>query len=76
VRGQNRHFLVYRNYEALLGRIAAPEVVYVSCSPHTLPADLETLALAGYTVTQLHLVDLFPQTSHIETVAFLIHTKK
>jgi 23S rRNA (uracil1939-C5)-methyltransferase len=60
----------------LLGRIAAPEVVYVSCSPHTLPADLETLALAGYTVTQLHLVDLFPQTSHIETVAFLIHTKK
>jgi 23S rRNA (uracil1939-C5)-methyltransferase len=60
----------------LLGRLAAPEIVYVSCSPHTLPADLATLAAAGYTVTQLHLVDLFPQTSHIETVAVLSYTKQ
>jgi 23S rRNA (uracil1939-C5)-methyltransferase len=60
----------------LLGRIAAPEIVYVSCSPHTLPADLATLAAAGYTVSQLHLVDLFPQASHLETIAVLTHTKK
>ena len=60
----------------LLGRIAAPEIVYVSCSPHTLPADLTTLSAAGYEVSQLHLVDLFPQTSHIETVAVLTRTKK
>jgi 23S rRNA (uracil1939-C5)-methyltransferase len=60
----------------LLGRIAAPEIVYVSCSPHTLPADLATLAAAGYSISELHLVDLFPQTSHIETVAVLRHAKK
>lgn len=60
----------------LLGRIAAQEIVYVSCSPHTLPADLATLTAAGYSLSQLHLVDLFPQTSHIETVAVLTHTKK
>jgi len=55
----------------LLGRIAAPTLIYVSCSPETLPADLTTLAASGYTVAQLHLLDLFPQTTHIETVAVL-----
>jgi len=59
----------------LLGRIGAPEIVYVSCSPHTLPADLATLTAAGYEVTELHMLDLFPQTRHIETVAMLRRTK-
>jgi tRNA/tmRNA/rRNA uracil-C5-methylase (TrmA/RlmC/RlmD family) len=35
-----------------------------------------TLAAAGYTVSQLHLVDLFPQTSHLETVAVLTHSTR
>ena len=52
----------------LLARIAAPTVVYVSCSPESLPADLATLAASGYRVAELHLLDLFPQTTHIETV--------
>jgi len=55
----------------LLGRIAAPTIVYVSCSPETLPADLVTLTTAGYSIRELHLLDLFPQTEHIETVAVL-----
>jgi 23S rRNA (uracil1939-C5)-methyltransferase len=55
----------------LLGRIAAPTLVYVSCSPETLPADLSILAAAGYRVDELHLFDLFPQTTHIETAALL-----
>ena len=58
----------------LLGRVAAPTIVYVSCSPETLPADLATLSAAGYTVAELHLFDLFPQTTHIETVAVLTRT--
>jgi 23S rRNA (uracil1939-C5)-methyltransferase len=56
---------------ALLGRIAAPALIYVSCSPDTLPADLATLSASGYSVAELHLLDLFPQTNHIETVAVL-----
>lgn len=56
---------------ALLGRIAAPTVVYVSCSPQTLPTDLKVLIASGYRVAELHLFDLFPQTTHIETVAIL-----
>jgi 23S rRNA (uracil1939-C5)-methyltransferase len=56
---------------ALLARIAAPTLIYVSCSPQTLPADLKTLTASGYALAELHLVDLFPQTTHIETVAIL-----
>jgi 23S rRNA (uracil1939-C5)-methyltransferase len=55
----------------LLANIAAPTLVYVSCSPETLPADLATLAASGYRVSELHLPDLFPQTTHIESVAVL-----
>jgi 23S rRNA (uracil1939-C5)-methyltransferase len=56
---------------ALLARISAHTLVYVSCSPETLPTDLKTLAASGYTLAKLHLFDLFPQTTHIETVAVL-----
>jgi 23S rRNA (uracil1939-C5)-methyltransferase len=59
----------------LLARIAAPTLIYVSCSPDTLPADLTTLAGSGYTLAELHLFDLFPQTTHIETVAILTRKK-
>jgi 23S rRNA (uracil1939-C5)-methyltransferase len=55
----------------LLGRVAAPQIVYVSCDPVTLARDLKSLADAGYSVTELHMVDMFPQTFHLETVVVL-----
>jgi len=55
----------------LLGRVAAPEIVYVSCDPVTLARDLKSLADAGYSVMELHMVDMFPQTFHLETVVVL-----
>jgi 23S rRNA (uracil1939-C5)-methyltransferase len=55
----------------LLARIAAPTLIYVSCSPQTLPTDLAILIASGYTVAELHLLDLFPQTTHIETIVIL-----
>jgi len=54
----------------LLNRIAAREIVYVSCDPTTLARDLAILQ-SLYTITALHLVDLFPQTSHLETIVVL-----
>ena len=54
----------------LLLRIAAPSVVYVSCDPTTLARDLTTLQ-SLYNIRALHLVDLFPQTFHLETVTLL-----
>jgi 23S rRNA (uracil1939-C5)-methyltransferase len=56
---------------ALLARIAAPTLIYVSCSPQHLAADLIPLTASGYSVSELHLLDLFPQTTHIETLAIL-----
>ncbi|MGD0347624.1 MAG: 23S rRNA (uracil(1939)-C(5))-methyltransferase RlmD [Terracidiphilus sp.] len=56
---------------ALLAEIAAPELVVVSCDPATLARDLRALAGSGYVIDQITLVDLFPQTFHLETVVRL-----
>jgi 23S rRNA (uracil1939-C5)-methyltransferase len=55
---------------ALLGRIQTPRLIYVSCDPTTLARDLAALQ-PWYNLRALHLVDLFPQTFHVETVAVL-----
>jgi len=55
----------------LLGRIGAPELVYVSCDPATLARDLRVLLAAGYAIERITLADLFPQTFHLETVVRL-----
>ena len=55
----------------LLAKLGAPRVTYVSCDPATLGRDLVILLAAGYQVEQAHLVDLFPQTYHIESVLHL-----
>lgn len=44
-------------------------IVYVSCAPATLGRDAAALAGAGYVLDALRLVDMFPQTSHIESVS-------
>jgi 23S rRNA (uracil1939-C5)-methyltransferase len=54
----------------LLNRLAPGSMVYVSCDPSTLVRDLAALQ-PHYRVAEIHLVDLFPQTSHIETIAVL-----
>ncbi len=56
---------------ALLGKIAAPAVVYVSCDPATLARDLRELIASGYQIQSITLADLFPQTFHLETVVQL-----
>ena len=55
----------------MLSEMAPPCITYVSCDPATLARDLKVLLAAGYRVSALHLLDLFPQTFHIETVVHL-----
>jgi 23S rRNA (uracil1939-C5)-methyltransferase len=56
----------------LLTNLGAPRVIYVSCDPATLARDLVPLLAGGYHVEQIHLVDLFPQTYHLESVVHLM----
>ena len=55
-----------------LTNLGAPRVTYVSCDPATLARDLVVLLTGGYRVEEVHLVDLFPQTYHIESVVHLV----
>ncbi|MFD0695732.1 23S rRNA (uracil(1939)-C(5))-methyltransferase RlmD [Paenibacillus sp. GCM10027628] len=48
-------------------------VVYVSCSASTLARDLHVLADGGYTVAEVQPVDMFPHTTHIESVCLLVN---
>ncbi len=47
----------------------ARKIVYVSCNPTTLAPNAAQLTEAGYTLTRVRPVDMFPQTPHIECVA-------
>ena len=50
-------------------------MVYVSCKPTSLARDLEVFLENGYVPTRLCMVDMFPGTTHVETVILLTHTK-
>jgi 23S rRNA (uracil1939-C5)-methyltransferase len=56
---------------AQVEKLRANELVYVSCDPATLARDLKQLTSAGLTIAEMHLVDLFPQTFHIESITVL-----
>jgi 23S rRNA (uracil1939-C5)-methyltransferase len=61
---------------ARLTKIAPQEIIYLSCDPATLARDLAILAgdaqnPRGYQISELHLVDIFPQTYHIEALVRL-----
>lgn len=46
-------------------------MVYISCKPTSLARDLEAFLLSGYEVKKVCLVDMFPNTGHVETVVLL-----
>jgi 23S rRNA (uracil1939-C5)-methyltransferase len=56
---------------AELIRLGADRLVYVSCEPSTHARDLIALVRGGYRVRRAAIVDMFPQTYHIESVALL-----
>lgn len=54
-----------------LATVRPVHITYVSCDPATLSRDLKSLLDSGYHLRALHMVDLFPQTFHLESVAML-----
>lgn len=49
--------------------LGAENIVYISCNPSTQARDTSTLMKEGYDLEKLTLVDQFPHTGHIESIA-------
>ena len=52
-------------------KFSPDRVVYVSCDPATLARDIKIFSDNGYVLKEYTPADLFPRTSHVETVALL-----
>lgn len=50
---------------------AVKGLVYISCGPDTLARDLKILTDGGFKLTKTRLIDMFPRTSHFETITLL-----
>ena len=55
-------------------RLSPPRIHIVSCDPSTLARDVAALIKGGYHPGKVTLIDMFPQTFHIETVVELVRT--
>ncbi|MBU4262279.1 MAG: 23S rRNA (uracil(1939)-C(5))-methyltransferase RlmD [Proteobacteria bacterium] len=56
-----------------LPKLGIGQVIYISCDPATLCRDLVLLEREGYVVEKMKMVDMFPQTHHLETIVSLRH---
>ncbi|MDK0914310.1 23S rRNA (uracil(1939)-C(5))-methyltransferase RlmD [Clostridium perfringens] len=56
--------------------IDAKKIVYVSCDPSTLGRDLKVLEENGYKTLEVQPVDMFPNTSHVESVVLMSKVDK
>jgi len=56
---------------AVFTRLAPPRAVYVSCNPASLAGELPAIVTAGYRVSSVQPVDMFPHTPHVEAVVVL-----
>jgi 23S rRNA (uracil1939-C5)-methyltransferase len=56
-------------------KLAPARVVYVSCNPTTLARDSNVLLNAGYRLARVRMLDMFPHTGHLESMALFINER-
>lgn len=52
-----------------VAQLHAQSIVYVSCNPATLARDSQVLLINGYKLKKLGMLDMFPHTGHLESMA-------
>jgi 23S rRNA (uracil1939-C5)-methyltransferase len=52
-----------------IGHLSPRRIVYVSCGPSSLARDAALLVAAGYRITAAGILDMFPHTAHVESMA-------
>ena len=57
-------------------KCAPHQILYISCDPATLARDIKLLMQEGYFLQDVQPVDLFPQTTHVETVVLMSKVQK
>ena len=65
--------LVVANY---LHHFNPERIVYISCNPATLARDAGVLSKHGYQIEVSGVIDMFPNTAHIESMAVFVRNKK
>ena len=61
-----------RRIAAAIGRFEARRIVYVSCQPSSLVRDAVMIRDQGYRLAHLGVMDMFPQTAHVESMAVFV----
>lgn len=57
-------------------KMSPSRIVYVSCDPETLARDLKIFEEGDYKVIRATPVDLFPRTSHVESVVLMVRSEQ